>query len=174
MRAVLAQCLEEHKGTGPAPLVYKEENGVSWTLVPGVAAFAGTYDGNPFDGADRISYSGALDALRFWRAKLDHVPLTFLDGDRFSDTRGWEFVQAYDPWCVFLGTDPVTLAKNTEARERVTGKVQNPTWVKGRITKCQNFAARFRPERLLRLIPWDAKSTAANLLQVLRTQTVVT
>jgi hypothetical protein len=113
-----------------------------WTIGSKVVA-AGHYTGGKFDGADTVPYNGAKEALAFWREMLAHkAELTLLDGDRFSNATAVEFFKSYvGPGgrprllCVLLKPSAELAAE----RRKLRGSDQNETWLKGRVTKANNF-----------------------------------
>ena len=124
-------------GQRPACLV---DGKVKWT----VSAYdsmvaAGTYVGQPFDGADTVPYDGAKACLEFWRDAFPDKRVTIFDGDRFSNLGVVEWVRQQVPdvecWVVLLETPPEV----AQARRVARGSAQNATWVKGRATKAVRF-----------------------------------
>lgn len=130
---------------GPEPILNMKPK---WSLsTDGAVAAAGHYSGLAFDGADTVPYNGATAALEYWLRSLSKVALTLFDGDRFSNlgTHQWVRVNAPDArlCCVHLVAAPEVSA----ARRRIRaagGRLQNETWIKGRVTKAQRFASAFR------------------------------
>lgn len=110
-----------------------------WTIGETVVA-AGHYTGGKFDGADTVPYNGASEALTFWREVLSrNAALTLLDGDRFSNATAVEFFRSYvlKPrlFCLLVKPAPGLSAQRRQER----GSEQNETWIKGRVTKANNF-----------------------------------
>lgn len=130
-----------------------------WTVGPSVCA-AGHYMGSTFDGADTVPYNGARACLEYWERELSDRVLTIFDGDRFSNRTALEFLNGRDLRCLHL-TAPDELL---EARRLARGSNQDATWLKGRVTKAQNFASAF-PGQQLRL---TADLEAGALAQTLR------
>lgn len=121
-----------------SPIAPHEIEKPKWTIASSVA-LAGHYRGATFDGADTIPYTGARAALDYWAANLQDVKLTILDGDRFSTQPSLDYVRASG--ALVLGaylhaSDPDV----AEARRVWRGSNQDPTWLKGRVTKARNFA----------------------------------
>lgn len=111
-----------------------------WTVC-GTTALAGHYRGNTFDGGDTVPYTGAREALEYWRAHLlPNAALTIFDGDRFSTQPSLDFIRSTGVAvaCVRLLASPETMT----ARRAHRGSNQNETWIKGRVTKANNFAAK--------------------------------
>jgi hypothetical protein len=103
-------------------------------------ALAGHYTGAVFDGADMVPYNGAKAALDFWEAELKYKSLTVFDGDRFSNAGVLSRVRMYArPLCVLIHAPFATV----EDRRTARGSHQNPTWIRGRITKAKRFAGFF-------------------------------
>lgn len=115
-----------------------------WTIGRDAAA-AGHYTGQPFDGADTISYSGAKAALGGWvEYGLYRGGLSILDGDRLSNAPCLEwFHKLIRPprlKCMLLSAPPEVGAARRHARATAAGAgPQHPAWVKGRITKSRRF-----------------------------------
>jgi GTPase SAR1 family protein len=135
-----------------------------WTFSDeGPLCAAGHYLGHPFDGADTVPYNGAKDAFEYWRDFSNHS-VTILDGDRFSCTK-WK--QAFSEHvertiCIFIAATSHLLEERREIRQRETGKVQNPTWVKGRATKARNFFNSFDGDKRFVLNAHDRTEDKVN------------
>ncbi len=131
-----------------------------WTVGPRVCA-AGHYSGGTFDGADTVPYNGVQLALAYWESCLAAVPLTILDGDRFSHAgvTSW-FAGRASLACLHLTTDDAVLGE----RRALRGSSQSPAWMKGRSTK----AARFADSFLGCLLRLDAAQPTDDLEIVLR------
>jgi hypothetical protein len=123
-----------------------------WTVGPRVCA-AGHYMGQTFDGADTVPYNGARACLDFWRQELSGRELTIFDGDRFSNRSSLEFFASEKLACVHLTAPDHVL----DARRALRGSNQNATWLKGRVTKAQNFFAKF-PGARAELVVDDRRS----------------
>lgn len=109
-----------------------------WTIC-GTTLLAGHYHGDTFDGGDTVPYSGAREALEYWRDNLlPLAKLTIFDGDRFSTQPSLEFVRATGVRVVgvhLTAPDYIIAARCIQR-----GSTQSPTWMKGRVTKAKNFA----------------------------------
>lgn len=108
-----------------------------WTVLPSAAA-AGHYTGETFDGGDTVPYTGAQDALAYWRAHLAARALTVFDGDRFSNAGvlTWLRDHGHAPRALWLTAPSETL----DTRRAARGSHQNAAWMKGRATKAERFA----------------------------------
>lgn len=122
-----------------------------WTMVPtdnffNVAA-AGHYTGQAFDGADSVPYNGVGEALAYITSRIEELGLLIFDGDRFSNAgvlAQLRLMGIGDFRCVHLHMPEVIGQLRREGRvAQHGGKVQNPSWVKGRITKSARFAELF-------------------------------
>lgn len=131
-------------GVGKTTLVrkYIEPDSISiakpkWTVGQCHVA-AGHFTGGTFDGADTVPYNGVKDALAFWEQRLYEHALTIFDGDRFSHAGALDFFQERKVrvGCIHLSAPDAVLQDRREAR----GSKQNPTWMKGRVSKAANFA----------------------------------
>lgn len=114
----------------------------SWVVQEGLlVCAAGHYRGETFDGADRVPYNGAKEALDFWQQELaPRAALTIFDGDRFSHKGVIEqlLITTNDINCVILTGERIA-----EQRRNERGSNQNAAWVKGRRTCSQRFADQF-------------------------------
>jgi GTPase SAR1 family protein len=148
-------------GVGKTTLVRRllEPNSVlihkpKWTVGPTVIA-AGHYKGDIFDGADTVPYNGVDEALAVWKEVYREKRLTIFDGDRFSHQRVVDFFRELDPSSSaprFLAVCILDTIDDLAARRRLDrGSNQNPTWIKGRITKAIRFADSFPKEQRLTL-----------------------
>jgi hypothetical protein len=133
-----------------------------WTVGEDVCA-AGHYSGGTFDGADTVPYNGVQLALAYWESCLTDRSLTIFDGDRFSHagTIAWFNARGVEPVCLALTAPDDALA----ARRAARGSKQNPSWMKGRVTKAARFADSFPTPRVLRL---DAGNSTESLEVSLR------
>jgi hypothetical protein len=115
-----------------------------WTLFDfGRVVAAGHYTGATFDGADKVPYHGAREALEYWLRELQpRAELTIFDGDRFSNDAAVAYVSRYvDRVEVrYVDAAPDVLA----ARRAARNWDPNQAWVKGRVTKAQRFAERWK------------------------------
>jgi hypothetical protein len=103
---------------------------------------AGHYTGETFDGADRVPYNGARDALAYWLRELQpRAELTIFDGDRFSNAGVLEFVKRYVDRveCQYVETPEHVRDERIGAR----GWNPDPRWVRGRETKARHFRELF-------------------------------
>lgn len=118
-----------------------------WTRAGRYVA-AGHYNGERFEGADRVPYNGVRDALEAWRevlCKQGAPTLTLFDGDRFSHGAVVQFFTALPVrlGCALLDTP----AEVAEQRRLARGSKQNPAWVRGRRTKAMRFFEAFPGDR---------------------------
>jgi hypothetical protein len=135
-----------------------------WTAFIGsdaglAAAAVGTWRGDAFDGGDTVPISDIKPALAYWAEHFAGAPLSVFDGDKFANENATEFVRKalglhYEEAegrmvCIHLvGAEDA--AAGRLARSALTGKTQDPTWVKGRRTKSARFAEKF-PGLVLRV-----------------------
>lgn len=114
----------------------------SWVVQDGLlVCAAGHYRGETFDGADRVPYNGAQEALDFWKQELaPRAALTIFDGDRFSHRGVIEqlLITTGDLSCVILTGERIA-----ERRRLDRGSNQNAAWVKGRRTCSARFFDQF-------------------------------
>ncbi len=136
-----------------------------WTMGDIVCA-VGHYTGGTFDGGDTIGYNGVKQALDYWRVHILNgttLKVTLFDGDRFSYAGALETIRTHSAsvGCVYLNADDATLATRRAGR----GSHQNPTWMKGRVTKATRFFELFHPREKLALQA-DCTTTATMAQQV--------
>lgn len=111
------------------------------------ACAAGHYNGRVFDGADTVPYNGVGACLDYWESYLKTAPLTILDGDRFSNEG---VIRWFQDRLVPISCAHLTLSESAlQERRQQRGSKQNETWIKGRVTKAENFTRLF--SRTLRL-----------------------
>lgn len=117
-----------------------------WTVGPKLVA-AGHYNGATFDGADTVPYNGVTDCLKYWEENLMDKEVTLLDGDRFSHAKTKLFFEsrAERVCAVILKASPDYL----ERRRKERGSNQNPTWLKGRVTKALRFFDLFEDKAVI-------------------------
>lgn len=131
--------------------------------VCGRTVAAGHYTGATFDGADTVPYNGALPALDFFQQALKRkCDLAIFDGDRFSNANCLARLQKMKRTtvaCVHLVANDECIAERCAER----GSEQNATWLKGRVTKAKNFAARVDP-----CLELDATKAPEELYEELR------
>lgn len=120
---------------------------VKWCLQEGGPwVFAGHYGVGTFDGADTVPNDGWIPCMEHWEREILPNPqykYTLFDGDRFSHANCQKFLEdrGVRVLCVHL-TAPDEIM---DARRKERGSDQNPTWLKGRVSKARNFADRFLP-----------------------------
>lgn len=118
-----------------------------WTVGPKIVA-AGHYSGATFDGADTVPYNGVNDCLQYWEDNLMAThEVTFLDGDRFSHakTKLYFETRAERVCAVILKATDEHLQRRRDGR----GSNQNPTWLKGRVTKALRFFDLFQDKAVI-------------------------
>lgn len=112
-----------------------------WTIGEDHVA-AGHYKGDTFDGGDTVAYNGARECLEYWAKVLSPIfnqtSLTILDGDRFSSSPSLDYLRGNR--ATIFGVHLQASTENVAARCVARGSNQNPSWIKGRVTKAKNFA----------------------------------
>lgn len=109
--------------------------------------FTGHYGTGTFDGSDTVAMDGAKHCIDWWKENILPNPqykATIFDGDRFSTNpckAELESLEGVRVLCVYMGASQETL--NSRRAER--GSNQDPTWLRGRESKCRNFADKFKP-----------------------------
>lgn len=109
-----------------------------WSLSDNKCA-VGHYVGNVFDGGDTVPYNGVKDCLNYWCKNLYDRELTIFDGDRFSTRNVIEFLQTQHNLSIKIAHISAP-ERILEDRRKKRGSNQNPTWIKGRVTKAKNFS----------------------------------
>ncbi len=124
-----------------------ETSKVKWCLQKeGAWVFAGHYGVGTFDGADTVPNDGWVPCMEYWEKEIlpsSQYKFTLFDGDRFSHGNCQKFLEdrGVRVLCAHLTASDETL----DARRKERGSDQNPTWLKGRVSKARNFADRFLP-----------------------------
>ncbi len=137
-KTTLVRSLLGLPASGELPLGGYYSTNPKWTVLADACA-AGIYDGGLFDGADTIPAPRYQAALDFWASTLaPHKKLTVLDGDRFSHAKALAFLAERARVIVAHLTAPEEVHA---ARRAARGTKQDPSWVKGRVTKAANFVA---------------------------------
>jgi thymidylate kinase len=103
-----------------------------------------------FGGTDTLGNT-AIIPIEDWLPKIAQGDLwaVFGEGDRLANVRFFTLAQRVgDLQLFYLDTDPEEAAGRRLERAERTGKLQNPTWVKGRETKHRNLALSWKAYRL--------------------------
>jgi len=125
---------------------HPEDGRVKWTFSDPLC-FAGHYGVGTFDGADTVPNDGWIPNLEYWEKKILPDPVykfTVFDGDRFSHANAQKFLEdrGVKVLCAHLTASDEVM----DARRAERGSDQNPTWLKGRVSKARKFADRFKPQ----------------------------
>mgnify|MGYP003640436738 CR=1 FL=1 len=121
---------------------------VKWCFQDGGPyVFAGHYGKGTFDGADTVPNDGWVPCMEYWEEKIlpqEGITVTVFDGDRFSHGNCVKFLEdrGVRVLCAHLTASDEVM----DARRKQRGSDQNPTWLKGRVSKARNFAQRFIPK----------------------------
>ena len=104
-----------------------------------------------FGGTDTLGNAAILE-IEPWYPTINH-DIVYGEGDRLANRRFFDLAIMYGEFHLFyLDTHPDRAAQRRKARAAITGKEQNPSWVKGRETKHRNLAieynATFIPDAL--------------------------
>jgi hypothetical protein len=139
--------VREILGADYTNFTHPETSKVKWCLQKeGPWAFAGHYGVGTFDGGDTVPNDGWLPCVEHWEWEILSNPqyrFTLFDGDRFSHANCQQFLE--DRGVRVLCAHLTASDEAMEARRRERGSDQNPTWLKGRVSKARNFANRFLP-----------------------------
>ncbi len=109
--------------------------------------FAGHYGVGTFDGSDTVPMHGASICLDWWEKNIlpnSKYKATIFDGDRFSTNPCKTRLESFEDvkvLCVYMGASQEILGARRDER----GSNQDPTWLRGRESKCRNFANKFKP-----------------------------
>jgi GTPase SAR1 family protein len=98
-----------------------------------------------FGGTDTLGNT-AIIPIEEWLPKVAKSNLTYLygEGDRLANARFFNLAKSVGQLYLFyLDTDPAVAEQRRRERAALTGKQQNPSWVKGRETKHRNLAREF-------------------------------
>jgi len=119
---------------------------VKWTFADPLC-FAGHYGVGTFDGADTVPNDGWVPNLEYWESNIltdSQYQYTIFDGDRFSHANAQKFLEerGVRVLCAHLTASDEVM----DARRKERGSDQNPTWLRGRVSKARNFAERFKPQ----------------------------
>ena len=138
--------LRELLGEDYTTISLKDEGAVKFTVTEKLC-FAGHYGVGTFDGSDTVPMHGASICLDWWEDNIlpkAHYKATIFDGDRFSTNPCKVRLEGFDNvkvLCVYMGASQNVL----KARRDERGSNQDPVWLRGRESKCRNFADKFKP-----------------------------
>jgi GTPase SAR1 family protein len=95
-----------------------------------------------FGGTDTLGNT-AIVAIEPWLPTVN-VDIVYGEGDRLANARFFNLAKSLGEFHLFyLNTEPHIAKARRDARNAITGKVQNESWVKGRATKHANLAGEF-------------------------------
>jgi len=128
-------------------IVHPQDNKVVKFTLSEDLCFAGHYGTGTFDGSDTVPMHAASICLDWWESNIlpnSKYKATIFDGDRFSTNpckSTLEAIEGVKVLCVYMGASKEVLTQRRLER----GSKQDPTWLKGRESKCRNFANKFKP-----------------------------
>lgn len=99
----------------------------------------GVFDGSTFEGTDRLSMAVIDDAIDYIK-QLDNA-VVFVEGDRLFNYR---FLQAVKASVIIIDAHPDVL----HIRHAQRGDAQSEIFLKGRRSKIENFAKKYKLKRL--------------------------
>lgn len=103
----------------------------------------------PFGGTDTLGNAVINSVPEFYDVVRKSNVTIFGEGDRLANSRFFDFAQQYGTLYLFYLDTPDALAESRRnERAAKVGKTQNPTWVKGRVTKNKNLACNYSVIRL--------------------------
>lgn len=92
-----------------------------------------------FGGTDTLGNTAILEIEKWLPGVQERV--IYGEGDRLANKRFFDLARSIGKLHLFyLDTDPVVAEERRHQRSQLTGKVQNPSWVAGRVTKHRNLA----------------------------------
>lgn len=127
--------------------IHPEDNKAVKFTVNNELCFTGHYGTGTFDGSDTVPMHGASICIDWWKENIlpdTKYKATIFDGDRFSTNpckTSLEALEGVRVLCVYMGASQETL----DSRRSERGSNQDPVWLKGRESKCRNFADKFKP-----------------------------
>ena len=99
-----------------------------------------------FGGTDTLGNAAILE-IEPWLPKIaqsNSYQILYGEGDRLANDRFFNLCRDNGEFHLFyLDTDPAVAHERRQQRSLLTGKEQNPTWVKGRATKHRNLAQKW-------------------------------
>lgn len=152
--------IRELVGEGFSTIHPEDNKAVKFTVTEDIC-FAGHYGTGTFDGSDTVPMHGASICIDWWKENIlpnKKYKATIFDGDRFSTSpckASLDELEGVKALCVYMGASQETL----DARREERGSNQDQTWLKGRESKCRNFADKFKPSdnSLLDMFGGDAE-----------------
>jgi GTPase SAR1 family protein len=98
-----------------------------------------------FGGTDTLGNTAIL-AIEPWLPRIaKDYSIIYGEGDRLANSRFFDLCKGIGEFHLFyLNTEPALCAERRAQRSAITGKTQNPTWVKGRETKHRNLANTYK------------------------------
>lgn len=102
-----------------------------------------------FGGTDTLGNTAIL-AIEPWLPNIaKDYSIIYGEGDRLANARFFDLCKHIgDFYLFYLDTDPALCEQRRIQRSAITGKTQNPTWVKGRETKHRNLASTYNAHRI--------------------------
>jgi GTPase SAR1 family protein len=96
-----------------------------------------------FGGTDTLGNTAILK-IEPWLPTVK-ANIVYGEGDRLANSRFFDLAKSISDFRLFyLNTDPALAAERRAQRSLLTGKEQNPSWVKGRVTKHRNLAIQYK------------------------------
>jgi adenylate kinase family enzyme len=102
------------------------------------------WDREHFSGTDTLGNTVITQMPAFYEQAAKEVDYIYGEGDRLASAGFMDIANLYGTLHLFyLATDNETAQARRTERSAKTGKTQNPSWVKGRVTKHENLAKKF-------------------------------
>lgn len=118
----------------------------------GAYQMLGVFDGSTFEGTDRLSMTVIDDAIAYIQAleaESKERKVIFVEGDRLFNYR---FLQATRASVILIDASPEVLM----IRHAQRGDTQTEVFLRGRRSKVENFAKKYRIGRVYNNTPEDA------------------
>lgn len=98
-----------------------------------------------FGGTDTLGNTAILGIEPWLPGIAKDYEIIYGEGDRLANARFFDLCKSVGDFHLFyLNTEPALCAERRANRSAITGKTQNPIWVKGRETKHRNLAHTFK------------------------------
>jgi len=102
------------------------------------------WDREHFSGTDTLGNTVIKYVEAFYDQASREVNYIYGEGDGLANGTYFDIAERYGTLYLFyLATNDKIAQARREARSAETGKTQNPTWVKGRVTKHKNLSVKY-------------------------------
>lgn len=128
----------------------------------GAYQMLGVFDGSTFEGTDRLSMTVIDDAIAYIQAleaESKQRKVIFVEGDRLFNYR---FLQAVRASVILIDASPEVLM----IRHAQRGDTQTEVFLRGRRSKVENFAKKYRIGRVYNNTPEDSERITKCIIQM--------